>query len=292
MRDRESQINMFGQDLPHQQLFHYTSIEGLKGIVNGKTLWATNIEFLNDIAEFKHGEEIMRKMAAHRRYGAKGDRRDFFDALNKSPSIFQAEDVFVISLSEAGDLLSQWRGYTPSNSGFSIGFDSQNLAKTSWDLDLMELVRCVYEVDEQKEFAKAYFDKCLEAWLESRELERQEAKVSRNMIPILFFNVYSTFVAASMKHHTLKEEKEWRLLGLCRDRQRFRFRPGKSALTPYIELKWGDGTKAPESQPIRSVTVGPCPDPRLAVKSVSRLLESCGLNNVHMKKSEIPFRSW
>jgi hypothetical protein len=288
----ESEANIFGQELPQRELFHYTSAEGLKGIVSGRSLWATNIEYLNDTTEFKHGEEVMRKIVASRKRGTKGDRREFFDTLEKSPSFFKAEDVFVISLSEANDLLSQWRGYTPSNCGFCIGFDPQNLTSASWVLDKMELVRCIYEADDQNELGKTILDSCLEDWVKQREAERREANTFRNLSSIASFKIYSTFAAAAMKHCTFAEEKEWRLLGLCRDLRRFQFRPGKSSLTPYIELKWGEGTTAQNAQPIRSVTVGPCPDPELGLKSVGRLLNSCGLESVRVKSSQIPFRSW
>ena len=234
----------------------------------------------------------MRQIVASRKRGAKGDRRRFFNALEKIPNFFNADDVFVISLSEAHDLLSQWRGYTPSNVGFCIGFDPQSLTEASWSLDNMQLVRCVYEDGEQKEFAKALLDSCLESWVQHGLDEGREAKISRGTSCIVRFKVYSTFVAAAMKHCAFAEEKEWGLLGLCRDPKRFRFRPGKSTLTPYIELKWGEGTKAQDAQPIRSVTVGPCPDPKLASKSVSHLLKSCALGNVQIKSSQIPFRAW
>ncbi len=292
MSAHKSQTNLFGQEPPQRELFHYTSAEGLKGMASGRTLWATNIEYLNDSAEFKHGEEVMRQIVASRKRGAKGDRREFFDIMDESPNFFEAEDVFVISLSEADDLLSQWRGYTPSNCGFCIGFDPQSLTEALWALDEMQLVRCVYEGSEQKKFVTALLDFCLEMWVEHRQAERREAKDFRDMSSIVLFKVYSTFVAAAMKHSAFAEEKEWRLLGLCRDPKRFQFRPGKSTLTPYIELKWGDGTKAQDTQPIRSVTVGPCPDPKLASKAVSRLLKSCGLKTVQVKSSQIPFRSW
>lgn len=261
-------------------------------MVSGRTLWATNIEYLNDTAEFKHGEDVMRKIVAGRKRGAKGDLREFFNTLERSPSLFQAEDVFVISFSEADDLLSQWRGYTPSNCGFCIGFDPQRLTRASWVLDSMQLVRCVYEDAEQGAFAKAVLDAFLAKWVEQREAERRGSKEFSDMSSIILFKLYSTFAAAAMKHYTFAEEKEWRLLGLCRDPKRFRFRPGKSSLTPYIELKWGEGTEAQDAQPICSITVGPCPDPKLASKAVSGLLRSSSLETVQVKSSQIPFRAW
>lgn len=38
---------------PPPILHHYTTQEGLLGIVESKSIWATNIYYLNDAAEYK-----------------------------------------------------------------------------------------------------------------------------------------------------------------------------------------------------------------------------------------------
>jgi hypothetical protein len=60
--------------------------------------------------------------------------------LEKYPSVFAAEDVFLVSLSEACDLLNQWRGYAPNGGGYST--------------DQMDLVRCLYNEDELKDLVR------------------------------------------------------------------------------------------------------------------------------------------
>lgn len=127
MSAQTSAKNILGQELPQGELFHYTSMDGLKGMVAGKALWASNIEFLNDSTEFKHGEKVLKDVVTTRKRSVRGDRRCFFDELDKYPCFFQVEDVFLVSLTEEGDLLSQWRGYTPSGSGFSIGLDRKSV---------------------------------------------------------------------------------------------------------------------------------------------------------------------
>ena len=293
MDEATQNVNIFGQVIPGQELFHYTSMEGLKGVVAGKTLWATNIEFLNDTTEFRHGEKVVQAVVKTRKRSANGDRNEFFDQLENYPSIFEAEDVFLVSLSEAGDLLSQWRGYAPNGGGYSIGFDSEMLAHVGQATDQMHLVRCLYNKDQQKDLVRYVLDGCLNHW-KSRHQERQATGNRRefSFSPVLAFRVYATFLAASFKNASFAEEREWRLLGVCSDPKRFCFRSGQSTLTPYIELRWGWETKAPDSQPIASVTVGPCPNPVLSQKSVRRLLAANGAEGVHVKNSEIPFRAW
>jgi hypothetical protein len=41
-------------------VYHYTTAEGLKGIIEFRCIWATNVNFLNDISEYHHGIDIVR----------------------------------------------------------------------------------------------------------------------------------------------------------------------------------------------------------------------------------------
>jgi hypothetical protein len=63
--------NYFPEDLPHktmpksppEELYHYTGIHGLKGIVESQTLWATHYKYLNDAIVGPHPEKEKRKIA-------------------------------------------------------------------------------------------------------------------------------------------------------------------------------------------------------------------------------------
>ena len=41
-------------------LYHYTTSEGLVGIVSTHSLWATEAAFLNDFSEFSYGEGVIK----------------------------------------------------------------------------------------------------------------------------------------------------------------------------------------------------------------------------------------
>ena len=43
------------------QLFHYTTLAGMQGIVQTGCLWASNVAFLNDSRELQHGIEMCQK---------------------------------------------------------------------------------------------------------------------------------------------------------------------------------------------------------------------------------------
>jgi hypothetical protein len=43
-------------------LWHYTDFEGFKGIVESKSIYATNLKYLNDKEEFEHGYSLAKQL--------------------------------------------------------------------------------------------------------------------------------------------------------------------------------------------------------------------------------------
>jgi len=39
-------------------IFHYTSLEGLLGIIKSKSIWATNVFYLNDASELNYSRKL------------------------------------------------------------------------------------------------------------------------------------------------------------------------------------------------------------------------------------------
>src|ERR1022692_1876297 len=50
------------QPPPDTILYHYTSAEGLKGIIEKNELWATSAYYLNDSAEMFYGYNVLREV--------------------------------------------------------------------------------------------------------------------------------------------------------------------------------------------------------------------------------------
>src|SRR2546423_10494745 len=49
------------QDSP-RLLYHYTSADGLLGMLQGRQLWATNVRFMNDTSELAYGIRLVREV--------------------------------------------------------------------------------------------------------------------------------------------------------------------------------------------------------------------------------------
>jgi hypothetical protein len=93
-------------------LFHYTTIAGLMGIIESKSLWASQIQYLNDSLEFNPAIDIARKNIENPSWIGKSEDYEFLLPKMANDLGF-AEDlkICVCSFSEEGDLLSQWRAY-------------------------------------------------------------------------------------------------------------------------------------------------------------------------------------
>ena len=159
-------------------LYHYTSDVGLQGIIESDRNWATHVRFLNDYTEFRQAfnEVYVEALTDAFREGlpsdidstarlviegllSKRNRRSILQIIEGSGS---ARDAFVCSFTtlpqlgtDPGDRLSQWRGYSHSAQGFSLGFDKVLLEKQI-ALDnpgaKAGVLECIYDDSEKLSF--------------------------------------------------------------------------------------------------------------------------------------------
>src|SRR5512133_1541887 len=65
-------------DIPQGVLYHYTTFSGLLGIVGSRSLWASDIRYMNDSAELKHTADLLRT-EINRRLGASPGRPQLYN---------------------------------------------------------------------------------------------------------------------------------------------------------------------------------------------------------------------
>ena len=107
---------------PPACLYHYTDQPGLLGITHSWHIWATKIQYLNDMSEFSlalsMAKQYLEEAAAMKRYAR---HKWYVGMLLRSVESIERINIFVASFSENRDSLSQWRAYGGENSGFAIG---------------------------------------------------------------------------------------------------------------------------------------------------------------------------
>jgi len=229
-------------------LYHYTTTQGLIGILDSDCLWATEVRFLNDVSEASYGREVVLEAlrAAIKAEQDKGRLRNLRTALSYfTPRLGWDMSSIVVCFSEQPDQLSQWRAYGRGG-GFAIGFDRSALEqeRTFADAPAFYLVPVMYERSAQLRAAagsiRQYLDHPKMAKLESGE----------GVAVALFLQV------AVFKNVAFEEEREWRAVthvgvNPCP----LKFRPSPWGPTPYGTFPLRTAHDA--TSPVREVRVGP-----------------------------------
>lgn len=276
---------------PPPVLYHYTTQQGILGIIDKKELWATHTQYLNDSREFHHAiglvKEELRDLKLNPSYREKGA---FLNDMEKALAGFGTMNVCVCSFSEQGDLLSQWRAYGGGASGFAIGFSGAFLRSVSDRLNFW-LVPVLYDETEQRELVRTL----LEDVLAENLLRRADAKDQDDNRPHLPLGgnllAYLNRYAPILKHKSFSEEHEWRIISrpLMCSNERFGYRPGASMLIPYFRIALSS-----EEQPFdaEKIIVGPTPHPQQSSQSLKSLLVRHDLQKTAVRNSEVPYRNW
>lgn len=111
-------------------LYHYTNHDSLYNIVESKLLRASHVYYMNDSSEIIYAVDQFIKLAKERIDQNTDDESTlkFCEQLLEWVKRFRSDPhcIFSFSLSEKGNLLSQWRAYTRHGTGISIGFNQSD----------------------------------------------------------------------------------------------------------------------------------------------------------------------
>nr|WP_256433563.1 DUF2971 domain-containing protein [Myxococcus sp. CA040A] len=284
---------------PPKILFHYTTPDGLLGILKTEKLWFSQTGFLNDSVEATYAHSLICTAIDERLKSPPTPAvNELLLRARKSADIFGAKSSaissYIACFCEEGDLLSQWRGYGSSGVGFSIGMQAQHLeASAHGDMKSRNLIKVIYNAQEQRDYIGQCLDKFCElvlAWQEAGwEPERNDdLELAHRHLRLTLAQAYLRF-----KHPGFKEEQEWRLLLLKKpDSDGLSFRAAGARLIPYLEIdmrKMERGTRT--SLPIASITCGPSLHPELTIRALDlRLSQTFPKGSVALSSSTAPFR--
>lgn len=283
--------------LPEVPLYHYTSLDGLLGISDTRSLRATHIAHLNDTHELTLAIEMLEGAVKQRTLlpDLKPEDRKCLGQLSEwlGHRFLLEHLLFTCSFTEAGNLLSQWRAYCPPSAGVSLGFDAQELL-TAADAQEFQLVKCIYDREMQILLVNEWLDLVL-ATMDDKEDPPSQSHPSQSYHSHFRSNE-ETFlqVAARMKHSGFSEEREWRLVSkVGRDLRdpKLKFRAGRTRLVPFIEF---EPPMTPErSLSLRHVYIGPAQDHNISFSVIASFLTNSGARVSHgISACGIPLRNW
>ena len=289
-------------------IYHYTTVSGLRGILQSNCVWASAAYYMNDSSEIEYGCELVRKELSVWRTANDGNNSFAADVLRALDRIFSSPlsrisrttTTYVTCFCGNDNLLSQWRAYGQAG-GYSLGFEVNrersglSIPGGFWNL---RLAKVVYNTWLQNARINSLLKQALLVLGDFSVDEVSQAK-RQNMVvdAVLFIEELLLDEVVTFKNPAFREEKEWRLIvrpnvvrrqGEQLETQKgtdFKFRDQGGALIPYLELRPEHG-----KLPLRSIRFGPTLESGLTEHSVRMLLLSCGYKGVSVEGSEIPVR--
>lgn len=225
---------------PPDTLSHYTTLSGLKGIVeSGNRLYATEMRYLNDGSELRHFADILTmqinaKLAAKSVEGSNEQQVLEQFGIRVKRRFDHGHALFVSSFSEEGNLLSQWRGYCPHGQGVSVGFRPDELMYAAKNVEF-RLGQCIYDPKEKGALALDIVSRVISAAEESGpDSAKHPSQSSETCFEGMEDQLFS--IAALVKHPIFEEEKEWRVVSppmINFGDTAFEVRIGKATMIPY-----------------------------------------------------------
>ena len=277
-------LSQLSRVTPQEVVYHYTTQNGLLGVFQTKAIWCTDIRFLNDSTEMSFTVDFCRDLLERKLAKTTDARAALYDHWRRDLWTLEDYPTFVVSFSEDGDLLSQWRACSGSG-GFAIGFLSSRLTTLASQYPLpARLIRCLYNVTEQGRYIEDAIERLGCDARAHHECTRE------------FFR-FILLAAAAFTHPKFSEEREWRLVvqalvgqvdevgGVLR-----KFRPGSQTIVPYLPFPIGSDT---DPFPIKVVVTGPGPAMQLSGQAIGQLMQQANLPpDALTDASQIPYRNW
>lgn len=282
-------------DVPEERLYHYTSFTGLLGIVESRSLWASDIRYLNDSAELKHTVDLIRQEVSQR-IGAGHKKPDllnqFYDWVTHR--ITNGHMLFASSFRSNGNLLSQWRGYSRLGKGVSLGFDPGYIVHCAKQQSF-QIGKCIYNCEIQKHLISQVIDSVETLAGEHGPDGDAQKEDHDDSYHTIFHMIESDLlrIAAILKHPSFREEEEWRIISpVITDylNAPVKFREGTSMLVPYVEFNLADQDRGLVS--LEHIFLGPTPNITISMNSLTMFLSK---NNIRPSRGisycQIPFRA-
>lgn len=303
------------KSIEKKKVYHYTSPQGLYGILGNATIRFTDCQFLNDKSEYTHIRKPLFKAFDEIRSELHNDLdRSILTMLSEN---FEADDVrtakepasdadalgkryFVFCASTAPDLLGMWNYYVKGGNyqGYNIGFKISKLLDcfssiSNPEVDVFYGLVIYKEIDQIRILKDLLLkaDQALEERLEKASSGEDLHSARQEVIGeiLSYIGNYRLF----FKDEAFSNEKEYRfVLRLpaqirkgTGDPMRVGFDIRNGIFTPFCDLSIS------KEKTIDSITLSPMLESELAKQGLSRYLRLNGYSSkIAIGQSSIPIR--
>lgn len=191
----------FNDESDEIALYHYTDLDSICSILTNQKLWFSYIRHSNDGNEFILGLNLFIEVYISRKEEFPFFTDEFINFLREEEE--PTYKPYILCLSEVGDSLGQWRGYSNFGRGVSVKFKPDFVGDTGRHV----LKKVIYNHEEKI--------KACNELLEDIKILIQLSKRPENIKDDNFFAVLMGLIltlASTFKADTFSEEREWRLI--------------------------------------------------------------------------------
>jgi hypothetical protein len=260
-------------------LYHYCSANAFKGMLNSKSVWLSNVFYMNDRLEHIWFRNRAREYLKTAPFPTLNDKAK--TVIDEVLASTWADDIYCLCLSEQADLLSQWRGYADDGRGFSIGFNMEYFKRYRH----ISPAYVIYDEAEQAELMRMIFQKTRFV-IDPDTGESESSTMDASDIVSGLWRE-----AARCKNPAFAEEKEWRIIhrtdielspnfevkSLMDDLNEMDFNiRSNGTIVPYIKMKLADPKNI-----INEVILGPKAPPG-QMRAVMQLLAANGFYHTNI----------
>lgn len=289
------------------KLYHYTTAEGARGIVQDKKFMATKSDFLNDKLEFQYALEVMEKLV--QTYLVNETFAERFFSLVKEEirrlgiiSIEDGEDgpsdrmsFYVVAFSKLQNNALLWAEFTEFH-GYCLEFSYEKLVEGFEERAFLHGT-VIYDEKEQMTCLLEGLLSCIHGLVREGRTDldgffEENAEVSEESLQALaedmamVCSVYAMFFKKSF----FEGEQEYRFVFTPLEKggieEQPKFRLFWQMFLPYILVEYGGGGKA---LPLESVMLGAKNNSDIATRGMKHFLKVQGLD-IPVLLSDIPLR--
>ncbi len=204
--DQLHKLTAGGAHAQPDSLYHFTDCQGLIGIFEHKTLWASLATALNDPSEVRYGIDLARGLFNG---GTVAARHFLLDDIDRLLSERAAESrAYVVSFCGNLNLAGQWLHYGRAGTGVAVGFYPGTLAQSPF-----ELFRTIYDPVEQVEVIRQIIrtiDDVMAEWLPLLTTAAERDRLKGVAADLAADHLW--MAAPKLKHPSFSAEAEWRLI--------------------------------------------------------------------------------
>ena len=282
--DRLASTPLFEAE-PPLELYHYTDLDGVAGILDTRYLWLSKISTLNDTSEISLAVHHFKVLASEAAQTLPANEAKLLQEAAEQLDHLRRTNICVGSFCEDEDQLAQWRSYGNDGRGIALGFAAAALVRIAREHDV-RLVRCVYRPEQHAQITKDLAGLLLEAYRAHRP---SSPEASQEVIA----RFVSTFLltAPVIKDAHFGQEREWRLVSLPRsvdDPNLTAVLTGNQASVRFVLPLCEEGAR--DVDVISSIVIGPTVDPENIADAVDVLARHRGFRIPDIRYSRVPYR--